>query len=102
MNTGILLIALGNEYYGKLAYNLILSIRKNSNIPITIYANGNALNYLNENISTFDIVELPKEYYNNNKVSLCNIKTSLNVLSPYDKTLYLDVDSIIFNNRKID
>lgn len=103
MKTGILLIALGNEYYGKLAYNLILSIRKNSNIPITIYSNGNALNYLINNKSTFDIVELPKHYYNDkNKVSLCDIKTSLNKLTPYEKTLYLDVDSIIFNNRKID
>lgn len=96
---GILLIAIGHPYYGKMAVNLALGLKNvNPNTKITLCYGESAINYLNEQERSLfdDIKEIPAEYYHRAKVlkEYIKVKTYLYDLSPYDETIYLDVDMV--------
>jgi hypothetical protein len=83
---GILLIATGAPFYGRMAYNLAVTIKAVEDIPITVLHNGYGLSHLStKQRSIFDnIVDIPVDSF---AAKLC-----LYDYSPYDKTLYLDAD----------
>lgn len=88
---GILLLALGHPYYGRMAYNLAMSIKAIEPFThITLVYTDSAIAHINKrNMWVFD-----------NKMALADTsepfgaKLLLNQLSPYDRTIYLDVDTL--------
>lgn len=102
MSKGILLIACGHPYYGRMAYNLAVSIKLASpGISITLCYAGRALDHLQKNdLSIFDNVdELNAKTYTvsvNGEIKHNWIRTKMFMyeISPYDKTIFLDVDML--------
>lgn len=89
-NRGIVLISVGNPYYIRMAYQLAYSIKSNENINITLVSNNH--NFLTEEQKTvFDNI------VHNDARNGFRLKTKLYELSPYDETIYLDVDMIALN-----
>lgn len=87
MNRGILLIAFKSKTYGKYAYNLAHSIKYYSNENIHLVCDQVAVADID--LSIFDSVtksEFTDDY--------CLNKIGIFERSPFEKTLYLDVDSI--------
>jgi len=84
--------------YGKAALGLIATIRtKDKNIPITLFysegAINNALHGAITGVLNANLVPLLPEHYNHNgRIQFVKAKTRLYDLSPYQKTMYLDVD----------
>jgi len=89
----ILLIAYGNSAYAKFASNLAYSIKKFFNVHITLASDGCHEGYDMSKIDSI-IPFNPNDFSNDP----CLIKISLLEISPYDKTIYLDVDMICLNN----
>jgi hypothetical protein len=85
---GILLVAVKHPYYGRMAYNFAASVRAvDFNFPVSVLWNGNALNHLTEDqLRVFDqLIEIQE-------TGLC-AKLSVAEHSPYEITLYSDVDA---------
>lgn len=103
---GVLILALGHPYYGRLAAQLAMSIKSNTpEINISVVKTANSLNHCNADyLKYFDnIIDCPKEYYINNKgfEDFIKAKIYLYDLTPYDKTIYLDADIIWLQNKNI-
>ena len=103
---GVLILALGHPYYGRMAAQLAMSIKASSpSANISVLKAGSALNHLNADyLKFFDkVIECPKEYYTNSKGFEDYLKAKIYIYdtSPYDKTIYLDAD-MIWLNRNID
>lgn len=89
--TGILLLAIGHPYYGRMAYNLAMSIKAIEPFAhITLVYTDSAIAHINKrNMWVFD-----------NKMPIADtsepfgVKLLLNNLSPYDRTLFFDVDTL--------
>ena len=97
MNRGIVLIAAHHPYYSHMAYNLALSIRHHSDIPIILFSHGEGVNYLFEDQKEVftEIRELPIEFYmNEGKPHFVKPKLHLYDLTPFDETIFLDADMI--------
>lgn len=97
-NKGILLIAIGNYEYLRMAENLAMSIKNvEPEMPITL-----AHNYPLIESKIFDnLVVVPKESYTTNgKLEYIKVKTWMYDFSPYDETIFLDVDMIWFYTKK--
>lgn len=96
MSTGILMIAMGHENYIKMAVNLAMSIKANSKVDIHLIHNGGYYDLSTEEQALFASNAIPaSELWNtNDKQDLIKPKTRLYELSPYDRTLFLDVDMI--------
>lgn len=84
---GIILIATTHPYYGRMAYNLCMTIKATgSNVPVYLFWNGAALNHLSaEQRTIFDHTEQIAH-------AAFGAKLYLYDLSPFEHTLYLDVD----------
>ena len=98
---GILLLALGHSYYGNYAATLASSIKFNyPNLKICLAHAGDAINIIKNDarIKLFDsFVEIPKECYQTNGVNTwIKAKNYMYDFSPFDSTLFLDVDMIMF------
>lgn len=95
---GVLILALGSTTYVKYALNLAVSIRKTSpNIPVCLVHNGN-IHILEPSQKFFfnRLIECPSEYYTTDgKISYIKAKLYLDKLTPYDKTLFLDADTLV-------
>lgn len=91
LKKGIILIATGHAGYGKLAYNLALSIKAAELIDIAVVHSGAALSHLTEDQKgVFDyIIDLPDTYESGFKAKL-----HLDQLTPFTSTLYLDADML--------
>lgn len=95
-NTGILLISTGHVYYARLAYNLLTSIRyHDKNIPVSVLVAGDGFSYLDP--------ECQKQFTDVIPISVGNdpyrVKLELDKLTPYDRTLFLDVDMVWCPNK---
>ena len=91
MTKGILLIALG-KHYSKLAFNMAKSIKQYSDIPISCITDETEEFLLSE----YDQIIEPKlcdyrEGYTKNPFYL---KTNIYNLTPYEHTIYMDVDGL--------
>lgn len=102
MKNGICLLCFGDESFGKLTYNLIVSIRKYSDIPITVYTDYKSLKSCD--IKQFaDIRDIPNDVlYIQNKSHPNRFKLCLYDISPYENTMYVDVDSLYMSEKPID
>lgn len=91
---GIILIATGAPFYGRMAYNLAVTIKSVEDFPVTVLYNGQALSHLSGRQKTiFDnIVEIETDSF---AAKLCLYDNT-----PYDQTLYLDADMVWLPNRK--
>jgi len=102
---GIVIIALGNPQYGRMAANLAASIRyKDREVNIHLVYSGDALNHLTDQhksmFSTF--AECPKEFYTKNgKEVFLKAKTCIYELSPFEETILFDADMICFPVKPI-
>jgi len=88
LNRGIILIASGAPFYGRMAYNLAVSIKAVEDIPITVLHNGAGLSHLSEKQKAIfnTIIEITPASF---AAKLC-----LADYSPYDYTLYFDADML--------
>ncbi len=91
MNKGILLIATGHPYYGNMAYNLALTIKAVEEVPISVVWSDSSLSHLSiEQLAIFDNkIELPADYRTG-----FGVKLHMDQLTPFKKTLCLDVDML--------
>lgn len=90
---GILLISFGYQYE-KLIPNLVSTIRKFCNLPIIIHTNID-LNYSNIDLSNFSNIEFFFHRLNDDENRI--IKTNLSKYTKFDKTLYIDADSVVLS-----
>lgn len=88
---GILIFATGHPYYGRLAYNLALTIKVVENWPVSVVYSDSALSHLSERqLSVFDsVIELPAGIPKG-----CGAKLWANDVTPYTETLVLDADML--------
>lgn len=88
---GIIIIACGHPYYGRMAAGLAATIKASGTLlPITVLYHGNALLHLSDaELKLFHAKLIPDKYI---KGSYLRVKLCLPDLSPYSETLYLDAD----------
>jgi hypothetical protein len=105
-SSGVLLIATGHANYIRMAFSMALSIKvTNPDCKIAL-AHSKGLDALLSHkersyINTF--IEVPEEFHTyNGKTEHPMVKTRMYELSPWDKTLYFDADSVWFHTKKID
>lgn len=91
INRGILIFALGHPYYGRLAFNLAVTIKSVENISITVVRTERSLAHLSaRQLSVFDqVIDLPEGV----PVG-CGAKLWANEVTPYAQTLLLDADML--------
>jgi hypothetical protein len=95
--TGILLMCFNSKTYGKYAFNMAHSIRHYTNIPIHLISDHESTEGINTSVfSSHEIIDFEKNDLG--KVDNCLAKIKLFERSPFEKTLYLDVDGIVLNN----
>lgn len=102
---GVVLIAAGHPLYTHYAFNLALSIRDHSSIPIALFYQGAGLSQLlpYQHHVFSQIEEIPKEYYTENgKEVFIKVKTHLYDLTPFDETVFLDADMVFSPFKKIE
>jgi hypothetical protein len=86
MLKGIAIIATGSPFYGRMAYNLAVTIKAVEDIPVAVLCSGSGLNHLSDRQKkVFDhIIEIDTTAF--------AAKLSLYDYTPFEKTLYLDAD----------
>lgn len=93
-----MLLALGNQAYGDMALNMVLSIKKVSpNVPVHLVWYGNALAHITPDKAKFfdTIEEIPHPIIEKDaKIQYFRAKAFLYELSPFYNTLYLDADML--------
>lgn len=97
LEKGIIIIAVGHPYYGKMAYNLAVSIKAVEDFPVTVVYSGQSLSHLSEEQkSVFDnMVFLPEDIPMG-----CGTKLWAYEFSPYRETLLLDADMLWLPQQK--
>lgn len=104
MTRGIIIIACGVEYYGELALNLAMSIKATDpDVSITLLWEGKAKNRIESGLQMFNnVMEISKEHLDRGGLkSLMRAKVCLDLLSPYDETMFMDADIIMNPYKKI-
>lgn len=94
MSQGILVIAVGSDYYGRLAYAMAKSVKKFNKIPVAILTDKDSLNSVDR--SAFDhVIEANMSHYLEKYVlNPFKLKTHIYDYTPFDETLYLDADTL--------
>ncbi len=105
MKNGIVLVALGYPLYGCDAFNLAMGLKAyDPEVPIAIIHDDTSLSKLtDQEKSFFDIfIPLPKdEYIINGKPHYPRAKLLTYKYSPFDLTIYMDVDNIWHPEKKV-
>jgi len=98
---GILLIAVGHKDYVGMAITLATSLKFNDPaIKIALATDKPIAAELNDLFDEY--VHVPEEYYKvGNSTQFIKAKTHMYDLSPFQETIFLDVDMIMLMNRKI-
>lgn len=91
---GVILIATGAPFYGRMAYNLAVSLKAAEDISVTVLHNGTGLSHLSaKQLMIFDnIKEIETKAF--------AAKLTLFDHSPYEQTLYFDADMVWLPNKK--
>lgn len=102
MEKGVLIIALGNPYYGNYAVQLARSIKfVTPDVMVSCAYAGASLSH-NSNLPFDSIIEIPEEYYTTDGLpDYIKAKTYLYQLSPYKKTIAIDADVIWLPQKPI-
>jgi hypothetical protein len=88
---GILLMCHTSNYYGKWAYNMAHSIRSFCDTPIHLIHDSVSIQGIDTSVFTsMQVTEFSKDF--------CLEKIKIFERSPFEETLYLDVDGIMINN----
>ena len=98
--TGVVMIATGHPYYAHMAANLATAIKYQSpGLSITLFHDGASTGPMSDDKRVmFDRMELlPQHVYNGDPF---HVKLWLDTLTPYDRTLYLDVDMMATARQK--
>lgn len=102
---GCILIALGAKVYGRLAFNCALSLKgQDVNLPVWLFYEKSAIAGLTaSHLKYFDkIVEMPAEcYVFGDRCRYFRSKAFLYDLSPFERTIWADADSLFFDNGKL-
>ncbi len=102
---GVLLISLGHSEYGRMAYNLAVSLLNSApDLKIHLVFTPSAIAHLNEGQKQIfsSMKEAPKEaYIRNGNVEYIKAKSMMYELSPFDTTIFLDVDMIWLTKNSI-
>lgn len=102
---GVLLIALGHSEYGRMAYNLAASLLNTApDLKIHLVYTPSAIHHLNDGQKQMftSMKEAPKELYiNDGKFEFIKAKPAMYDLSPFDTTIFLDVDMVWLNKNSI-
>lgn len=88
LKRGIVIFACGHAYYGRLSYNFALSVKAiDPDFPVVVVHSENSLSHLSEDRKKiFDqMILLPGG-------TGFGVKLNLDLLSPFEETLYCDVD----------
>lgn len=105
MRRGVILIALNHPHYCKLAYQLALSIKfNNPGCHITLLHNYETFDFLSSGFERFvdnRIFLEPELYTQNGRFAVSKTKLAVDLLSPYEETIYLDVDGLVLRNRNV-
>ena len=103
-DTGVLLVAIGSDFYGQLAFNMANSLKLSSpTTKIALVADGVSLNkLLPYHKQRFDHIISAKEgdCRENHIVNPFKLKTYLYDYTPFENTLYLDVDGLFLHPYK--
>jgi len=91
--TGVLTVAIGNVCYYQYAANLIASIRKHMDMPVCVLHDGQHTKLLNADY----LIKIPKHLSKNPFF----FKTKLYDYTPFEKTIYIDADSLIMKPFEI-
>jgi len=100
---GIVIIGAGHPIYGQMAANLAASIKRHEDIPVIIYTTpGSMTEHLKNQLIDkcgVEILPLPQETYlvsddPTGRPNYYRAKTWADKLSPFQKTLFLDADTI--------
>lgn len=103
---GIILIANGHPMYGFYANSLAIGIKCHApDLPIALITDGSAIAGLDESErKRFDyIIETKKDWITGHegKTDLLKCKLYIGEVTPFDETLYLDVDMQLCNRKNI-
>lgn len=94
---GILLIAIGNQGYAYMAYNMAYSIKRlDFDAKIHLLADGCVEHIDQSRRRVFDSISAPEpqDYMSDKGIDPGKLKTRLYKYLPFDETLYLDVDGL--------
>lgn len=97
MLNGIIIIATGHPYFGRMAYNLAMSIQACEQTNICIVHDGTSLVHLSDGqkgVFTHESM-LPEDYRTG-----VQAKLHLDQLTPFDNTIYLDADMVWIGLKK--
>lgn len=102
-SVGVMLIAMGHENYIKMAVNLAASLKAQSDVRIHLVHSGAFESLSEEGKRLFDTQELPPNsvWTTNGQPDYIKPKTRMYDLSPFDRTIYLDVDMVWMVGRDI-
>jgi hypothetical protein len=88
---GILLMCHTSNFYGKWAYNMAYSIRSFCELPIHLIHDSESVKGIDTSIfNSMQLTEFSKDF--------CLEKIKIFERSPFEETLYLDVDGIMIKN----
>jgi hypothetical protein len=91
LNRGILLMCHTSNFYGKWAYNMAHSIRAFSDVPIHLVHDMESTQGIDMAVfNSHSVEEFGKDF--------CFEKMRIFDHSPFEETLYLDVDGMLINN----
>jgi len=91
---GVLIAAFKSKYYGFFAWNLLLSVKNQSELPVCLIADNKAL----EKLSGFQKEQFDKIIEIETPQQPSDIKLYLNEYTPYEETYYIDADSLVFDD----
>src|SRR5690349_4651451 len=102
---GIVLIALGNAHYGRMAANTAASIRHSDpDVNIHLVYTGGAISHLSDKHKVLftSMAPCPQHCYTQQgAVNYLKAKTHIWELSPYEETILIDVDLLIFGQNRV-
>lgn len=103
--TGIIMVALGYQLYGSCAINLAMSLK--SHEPLVkiclVHDNESISHFTEEEKNLFDILKLADtvDYTLNGKKEYQRMKLCVNKYTPFEDTLYIDVDTLWFPGKSV-
>lgn len=91
---GVIIAAFKSKYYGFFAWNLLLSVKNHSKLPVCLICDDKAKSKLSDwQLKRFDkIVEIETP------TQPAEVKLKLNELTPFEETYYIDADSLVFDD----
>jgi alpha-N-acetylglucosamine transferase len=90
---GIVLLAIGKKEYGRMAYNMALSLKYHSNIPVQLVCERQTIEGLD--LKFFDIItEIDSQDCWDKKFEPGKAKLSIHKYLHFDESIYLDVDGV--------